>query len=142
MQLYDRVVGFGKRMMQVGGLCAILAGCSESAPRPNLSADFNNDQRQDRLSCVNGSYRNVCHDVLVLLGNPDGTYSEPHKVMSRKNFLVDIGVADGDNDKILDIIFVEGYVPAFEIVSGDVFIAPGNGDGTFQQPRPFGQNLR
>jgi len=75
------------------------------------------------------------HSVSVMLGNGDGTFQKPRTVISSKTQIGDCGfgqqffVTDFNADGKVDLAYCEG-----DANSGKIWVALGNGDGTFQKP--------
>ena len=88
-----------------------------SSPQRNVAGDFNRDGIMD-LAVADGSN----NQVLVMLGNGDGTFQSPvpYQVGTGPSTLI---AADFDNDGKLDIAVGDS--------DGGIFVLQGNGDGTF-----------
>jgi hypothetical protein len=89
-----------------------------------VPADFNGDGILDLAildSASNG-------DLFIRLGNGDGTFQPPRLVNSRRN-VQDIWVSDFNGDGIADLAYGER-----DANSAKIWVALGNGDGTFQEP--------
>src|SRR3989442_6592908 len=90
-----------------------------------VTGDFNRDGKLD-LAAVNYGSTNV----LVLLGNGDGTFQTPGiYVVGRYPYSVATGDFNGDGK--LDLVVVNSGYPSIDFL-GDVSVLLGNGDGTFQ----------
>jgi hypothetical protein len=115
-------------------------------------ADLNGDGRLDLagydvVELQENGYTKVIHHGEVLLGNGDGTFQTPRSIVWN-----DIeSVIDFDGDGRPDVISVGGGIDGVEDVNGDArpdlisstsvtgsVVMLGNGDGTFQAPRPTG----
>jgi hypothetical protein len=84
-------------------------------------ADFSGDGNLD-LVTIPGTKRG---NFGVVLGNGDGTFRHLEDYF----FLVggEMVMADFNGDGILDLVFCSGFT---------IYLSVGNGDGTFQKPRP------
>jgi FG-GAP-like repeat len=93
-----------------------------------VAGDFNGDGKLDLAAMENDGY-----DVLVMLGNGDGTFTAlaPIQVGSPQQVAVDLAVADFNGDAVLDLIVDVDWIQYNAPSTFDVFL--GNGDGTFQQ---------
>jgi hypothetical protein len=98
------------------------------------SADLNGDGILD-LVLIGGSFEGS--RVSVMLGNGDGTFQKPRTVISLSNQIGDCSfgsnflLTDFNADGIPDVAFCESDYPADR---GKIWIALGNGDGTFKKP--------
>src|SRR5262249_43897244 len=89
-------------------------------------ADLNADGIPDLVSV---SYFGFASVVSVLLGRPDGSYSEPVLFTTGRGAQA-VAVGDVNSDGVPDIITANS--PTFD--SGTVSILLGNGNGTFRSP--------
>jgi probable HAF family extracellular repeat protein len=89
-----------------------------SSPQRNIAADFNHDGIMD-LAAADASN----DQILVMLGNSDGTFQSPVAYRTGNNPSNLIG-ADFDGDGNLDIAVAD-------YLDNDVIVLQGNGDGTF-----------
>ncbi|CAF0831924.1 unnamed protein product [Adineta steineri] len=88
--------------------------------QPAIVADFNNDNRLDLVFLYTKP-----NAVNVLLGNGNGTFIVQWVLLQGSlNVLSSITSGDLNNDKILDLAFVDQYANTVNIVFG-------NGNGTF-----------
>ena len=148
MNIYQSIKDFGKKVLLVSGLVAVLSGCdSGQRGTSQIVDDFNNDKKSDMVSVTFEKGKRPktkgyvgSFDAYISLGRADGVYSQPQKTfhfeLRPENLLV--GDINGDGNK--DLLFVafekgkrpktKGYVGSF-----DQFVALGNGDGSFQNPK-------
>ena len=96
-------------------------------PGPIVVADFNGDGKLD-LAIVNNVYFNGFY---VLLGNGDGTFGPPTPFFPKLSSSMMVA-ADLNGDGKIDLVLA-GQTPA----GGTVYVALGNGDGTFQSPASY-----
>ena len=95
-----------------------------------VTGDFNGDGILD-LALLSD------HAVYVRLGNGDGTFQKPRTVISSNQQIGDCSfgagfvVTDFNADGIPDLAFCETDYP---LNKGKIWIALGNGDGTFKKP--------
>ena len=102
-------------------------------------ADLNDDHHVD-IAAVNDD----SGDVGILLGNGNGTFqpvvsyptgANRPNVVGGYSFLVKTGDLTGDGN--LDLAVANGCMKNVVQCNGIVSILPGNGDGSFQQPRLY-----
>lgn len=94
------------------------------------TGDINGDTLPDIVVVTNDSVNNITDAALVsLLNRSDGTFSAPNSV-DVGELPADVTLADMNNDSNLDAVFA-GFI------DDSVFIALGNGDGTFDEPVGF-----
>ncbi len=96
-----------------------------------VAGDFLNNGRTDlAVASINFFTGN---SIDVLLGNGDGTFQAPD-VMPISVSPVAIVAGDFTNNGVLDLATADILNPGVD----DYSVYPGNGDGTFQGPTPFG----
>ena len=96
-----------------------------SGSRSVAVGDFNGDGKKD-LAVANFD----SDTVSVLLGNGDGTFQAPLDFATGKN-PSSVAVGDFNGDGILDLAVANFDVSSADVVSGDVAVLLGKGDGTF-----------
>ena len=135
MSIYQSIKNFGKRVLLVGGLVAVLSGCDQLTIVNQVVEDVNRDGRKDIVNYMfDGSVGlDGSHDIYVALNNSDGTF-DSKKVLHLKSKPTELHIDDLDGDKIPDISYVmfDGSVGLYG--SWDMYSAKGKGDGTFQNP--------
>lgn len=88
------------------------------------AGDFNGD---GKLDIVVANYQGI--DVLVLLGNGDGTFQSPRPLVVPGD-TTSLAIGDFNNDGKLDIV-------AGSRSGGQLWVLLGNGDGTFQKYQSY-----
>jgi hypothetical protein len=104
-----------------------------TTPQFNVLADVNNDGRADLITTLlSGTYPSYTTTVYLNLNNGDGTF-KPATTLQLGFAALHIGVqaADMNGDGKMDLI-AEGNDSSG---NGNITITPGNGDGTFAQPK-------
>lgn len=96
-------------------------------PTSVATADLNRDGHLD-LAVTNGGPMSSA--VSIWLGRGDGTFNEPTDYRTGKRPL-SVSFADFNNDRILDLLVVNGEMNTISIFLG-------NGDGTFQEEKDVG----
>lgn len=92
--------------------------------------DVNDDHNLDVIY-VDG--RCIC--IFVLLGNGDGTFTEPViSVIEDDTFRHDFAVSDFDGDSYLDLVSVSYY-------SGNIFLHAGYGNGSFSAGKTISNDM-
>jgi len=148
MRTYQSIKDFGKKVLVGGGLVAVLSGCDGQQIRiGQIVNDFNNDGRSD---IVNVSYDGdaeprtkgylVSFDAYISLGQGDGTFTPQKKAFhfGLRPESLQVGDINGDGNKdLLFIAYEKNVEPRTKGygVSFDQYVALGNGDGTFQNPK-------
>jgi Bacterial Ig-like domain (group 3)/FG-GAP-like repeat len=101
------------------------------SPQANLQAltvaDVNGDGKQDLVVSTSNGFTSSTGNVLVYLGNGDGTFQNPSS-LSAGTYPGPVTIADMNNDGHLDIVVYttdSNSSPLLDILLG-------NGDGTFQ----------
>lgn len=101
-----------------------------------LPGDFDGDGNMDLLIAQDGD-PNVAADgsLKILLGTGDGSL-KPAATVAANLSLNSVAVADVNGDHRLDIVFaVHGDSSSSQ--NGSITVLPGNGDGTFGNPKTF-----
>jgi len=96
--------------------------------RAVAAGDFNGDGQVDLVVTSATSGSPSYSRVSLLLGNGDGTFSQPSTLASVGSFAASPFAADFDGDGKLDVAFIG---------DGGLLVYKGNGDGTFQPPASF-----
>jgi hypothetical protein len=99
-----------------------------------IAADFNNDGNLDLA--VGGGYTNSTGVISVLIGKGDGTFAAYVPVSVPGNGGIQMAAGDLNGDGKLDLVAASYYN-----TQGGVFVAHGNGDGTFQMPVAYPEAL-
>jgi hypothetical protein len=85
-----------------------------------VTADFNGDGKADLALTITSPY----NEVIVLLGNGDGTFTEGASINSGGYFPSDLALGDFNGDGKVDLAVLNNLSQTFTILLG-------NGDGTF-----------
>ena len=88
-----------------------------------VQGDFNKDGKPD---FVTPGTIGTANGISLLLGNGDGTFHAPTVIGTTNSVVVDLAVADFNNDGNLDILTFNS--------SNNFTVFYGNGNGTFQAP--------
>lgn len=101
--------------------------------------DFNGDGIPDVAWTISNA--EATPSVVVAIGNGDGTFGAPNRMIVGGTVLTRITTADINGDGLLDIVAIGVGFTGGD--STDVVILPGNGDGTFQAQKaiPAGAGL-
>jgi len=99
-----------------------------------VTGDFNGDGKLDLVVSTVGTAADQPWQVLVLLGNGDGTFQPPSSFATSGFFIYSIAVADFNGDGQLDLAVVSDAQDINDTTPGVTSILLGNGDGTFQPP--------
>lgn len=100
------------------------------SPRFIFSGDFNGDGKLDLLVLGDADPTTSLQPWTLLFGLGDGTFGPPAQI-ALTSFVSNLVVGDFNNDKKLDLIYVDPNLALAE--------ALGNGDGTFQPPQTIRQ---
>ena len=103
-----------------------------AGPSYLVTGDFDGDNKLD-LAATNGSY----DEISVLLGKGDGTFQKPVPYRAGV-YPTSLVTGDFNGDKKLDLAVVNTGDRFYEIISDDISVLRGNGDGTFQDQVQFG----
>ena len=104
--------------------------------------DFNGDGKLDLVVRFTNLANGTASSVGLLLGKGDGTFSQGIALPTGACHAGTPFAADFDGDGKLDLAVIVGGVVhegvcQFPLVSADVLVFGGNGDGTFQPPGSF-----
>ena len=91
-----------------------------------VAADFNGDGKLDLVAEEGGK-----GDLLVMLGNGDGTFTALTPISVTTNTISSLYAADFNGDGVLDLVVDYN---SLQFGSGTFAVYLGNGDGTFQTP--------
>jgi uncharacterized protein (TIGR03437 family) len=98
-----------------------------------VTADFNGDGKPDLVVTFSDSLDAGGRQLLVLMGNGDGTFATRNTLDLGQSFLL-VAAVDVNGDKKADLIITAPF-------KGDSFVLLGNGDGTFQPPGMIGSGV-
>ena len=98
-----------------------------------VTGDLNGDGKPDLVVTFSDSLDAGGRQLLVLMGNGDGSFTTRSTLNLRQSILL-LAAVDVDGDKKADLIITAPF-------KGDSFVLPGNGDGTFQPPRMIGSGV-
>ena len=100
----------------------------EGSAKSITLADMNNDDVLDIIGMITETYDPILSSMAVMLGNGDGTFTEPFKLSADSNILSkEIFTNDFDLDGNLDVV-----LPLDN--RGGVLVYKGNGNGTLDPP--------
>ena len=100
------------------------------SPQDVATGDINGDDLPDIVVITNDSLNGVTTATLVsILNRGDGTFSDPNTIPVGE-IPMNVKLADLNEDSFLDAVFA-GFI------DDSVFIALGNGDGTFAAPEGY-----
>jgi len=147
MSVYQNIRNFRNKALLLGGLVAILHGCFDVQRRIDaVVGDFNNDKVSDevtisfdRYATPETMYCKGSYDAYISLGQKDGTLSPRVKafhfeLMPEKTQVRDVN-GDGNEDFFFVSSRLEPKLKGGFNSSTDGYVALGNGDGTFQEPK-------
>ena len=100
-------------------------------------ADLNGDHRLDLVLSLdeqNIGRPNVNDDVLVMLGNGDGTFAPARPIDGTAYDAAQLAVGDMNGDGKLDLVLMDHWG---QTTGSPVNVVLGNGDGTFQSPQTY-----
>ncbi|MBI2045546.1 VCBS repeat-containing protein [Candidatus Pacearchaeota archaeon] len=125
-------MGLLKKIFGTGALVLTLSGCSDIDSQ--LGIDVDKDGKKDLVECW---YDNAVFlgswDLYLAKGNGDGTFQESEKIIHLENEPTKLHVEDLDGDNVPDISYVV-FGQGKNWGSWYMYLAKGNGDGTFQEP--------
>jgi uncharacterized protein (TIGR03437 family) len=98
-----------------------------------VTGDLNGDGKPDLVVTFSDSLDSGGRQLLVLMGNGDGSFAPGKMVDLGQSFLL-VAAVDVNGDEKADLIITAPF-------NGDSYVLPGNGDGTFQPPRMIGRGV-
>src|SRR5262245_42531309 len=98
-----------------------------------VTADLNGDGKPDLVATFTDRLDAGGRQLLVLMGNGDGSFALRATVDLGQSFLL-VAAVDVNGDKKPDLIITAPF-------NGDSFVLPGNGDGTFLAPAMIGRGV-
>ena len=110
------------------------------APDAIAAVDLNGDGRPDLVianQCEADGCNSHAADMVVMLGNGDGTFQSPSTFDSGGYIPSSISIADMDGDGKLDLVITNTCGADQGCQAGSLSFFLGNGDGSFQAPQVF-----